>query len=105
MELEEETSVWYEHLAGIVIKVFMTLKTEPQKLYHGPLGFPLQILLHGKVLPAWLSARLVQLYKSCRRALCKPYVCIAKDEEGYADVSQQKGLLEESNLSQFVRKR
>ena len=44
----------------------------------------------------------MQLYKSCKWALYKPYICTTKDEEGYADVSQQKSLLEELNFSQLV---
>ena len=69
------------------MKAFLTPETEPQRLYYGPLRLPLQIPLHGKAQPAWLLAKRVQLYKSCRRAFCKPYVCTAKDEEGYADIS------------------
>ena len=38
VELGEETSVWYEHSAGIVTKAFLTPETEPQRLYRGPLG-------------------------------------------------------------------
>ena len=90
VESGEETSVCSEYSAGTVTGTFLSSKTEPQRLYRGPLGSPSQIPSHGKVLPAWLLARLVQLYKSCRRALCKPYVCTAKDEEGYAVVRQQK---------------
>ena len=56
-------------------KAFLTPETEPQRLYRGPLGSSSQIPSHGKVPLTWLLAKLVQLYKSYRRALCKPYVC------------------------------
>ena len=70
-------------LGGVCDGDIHGLQDRATRLYRGPLGPPSQIPLHGRVPPAWLSARLVQLYKSSRRALCKPYICTVKGEERY----------------------
>ena len=52
MELGEETSVWYEHSAGIVTKAFLTPESEfrmddtcTARFNYRPLGLQPQVLL------------------------------------------------------------
>ena len=52
VELGEETLVWSEYSATTMTRTFLASKTEPQRLYRGPLGPPLQIPSHGRVPPA-----------------------------------------------------
>ena len=52
VELGEETLVWSKYSAATITKTFLASKTDPQRLYRGPLGPLSQILLHGRVLPA-----------------------------------------------------
>ena len=59
VELGEETSVWSEYSAATMTRTFLAFKTEPQRLYRGPLGPSLQIPLHGRVPPAMVIMTIV----------------------------------------------
>ena len=59
MELGEETSVWSKYSAATMTKTFLASKTEPQRLYRGPLGLPSQIPSYGRVLPAVVTMTVV----------------------------------------------
>ena len=82
---------------------FLASGTEPQSL-HQVFGWPPQIFCTEEFHPLGC----LQPCKSSRQAFCRPYVCIAEGEERHlqyylrSGVGHQKGLLEDSNLSQFV---
>ena len=76
VELGEEMSVCYKHSAETVMGTFLSSETESQRLYRDPLGPRSQILLHGRVLPTWSSARLLQPCKLSKQVLSVQTVCL-----------------------------
>ena len=117
VESGEKMSVWSKYLAGLwrgplqrLAGQFVLGKKDehswppksspgwmpsaPQRLHHRPLGPSPQIPSHRRVQPAWLSAR--HTAKGKEKHI---------QEHLRSGVGYQKGLLEESNLSQLVLER